>query len=136
MKLVYLYFYHYFPFFYFVFCSITNFSHRMAVQIKNVIQQKLTGAAKNLGLYPFPDPLSHFGALWRPLRIFQAVSELPFTARPILQTIFVIFFINFFMIHRQNKHPRETMTTSQSSSGILLISYIIQMVFKYYRLFP
>ena len=32
-------------------------------QIKKSIFQKLIGAANNLGLDPFPDPVGHFGAL-------------------------------------------------------------------------
>ena len=29
----------------------------------------------NLGMDPFPDPLSHFGALWSPFLILQAALQ-------------------------------------------------------------
>ena len=48
---------------------------------KKTIKQKCMGAPNNLGVDPFPDPLSHFGAPWWPFwmgsGVFQAVSECP-----------------------------------------------------------
>ena len=49
--------------------SVATFSHRQSARIKKLIQQKLTGAPNNLGLDPFPDPVGHFGAPWRPFWI-------------------------------------------------------------------
>ena len=38
------------------------------------MKRKLTGAPKNLGADPFPDPVSHYGAPWRPIGILQMVQ--------------------------------------------------------------
>ena len=38
---------------------------RTAPQIKKLIELKLTGAPKILGVDPFPNPVIHFWALWR-----------------------------------------------------------------------
>ena len=38
---------------------------------------KVCRSAQNLGVGIFPDPVSHFGAPWRPFWILQAVSECP-----------------------------------------------------------
>ena len=35
----------------------------------------LTGAPKNPGVDPFPDPVGHFGAPWWPFWIFEVVIE-------------------------------------------------------------
>ena len=35
----------------------------------------LTEAPKNLGLDRFPDPVCHFGVLWRPFWIFEVLIE-------------------------------------------------------------
>ena len=50
---------------------VATFSHRRSAQIKKLILSKLTGAPKNLGLDPFPDPVGHFGAPWRQFWILQ-----------------------------------------------------------------
>ena len=42
------------------FSSVVTFSHRGSARIKTLIEQKLTGAPKNLGVDPFPDPVGHF----------------------------------------------------------------------------
>ena len=53
--------YNIFPPVFFLVSSVVYFSHRRSAWIKNLISQKLTGAPKNLGVPPFPDPVSHFG---------------------------------------------------------------------------
>ena len=45
--------------------------NRKAPWIKKLIQQKLTGAPKNLGLDPFPDPVGNFLAPLSPFWILQ-----------------------------------------------------------------
>ena len=37
--------------------------------------RKLTGAPKNLGVVPFPVPVGHFGAPWRPFWIFEFLID-------------------------------------------------------------
>ena len=74
MTLVDRYFHHYsIPFFF----SVATFSHRRSAWIKKLIQPKWLEMAKNLGFDPFPDPVGHFWATWRPFWIQQAVSECP-----------------------------------------------------------
>ena len=76
-----------------VFFSVATFSHRRSARIKKLIQRKLTGTPKNLGVDTFPDPLRHFGAPWRPFWILQAVrrcrrlASAPFAARLVLSGI-------------------------------------------------
>ena len=41
--------------------------------IKKAIYQKLTGVPKTLGVNPFPDTVSHFGAPYWPLWIFEVL---------------------------------------------------------------
>ena len=53
------------------FFSVATFSHRRSARIKNLIAQKLTAAPKNLGVNPFPDPVGHFAAPWRPFWILK-----------------------------------------------------------------
>ena len=53
------------------FPSVAIFSHRMSARIEKLILQKQFGAANNLGLDPFPDPVSHFGAPWRLFRVWR-----------------------------------------------------------------
>ena len=65
---------HYFPFLFSFFFSVVYFYHRRSARIKKLIQRKLTGTPKNLGVDTFPDPLCHFGAPWRPFWILQAVQ--------------------------------------------------------------
>ena len=33
------------------------------------------GAPQNLGVHPFPDPIGHLGAPWRPFWIFEVLIE-------------------------------------------------------------
>ena len=40
-----------------------------------LILQKLLRTPKNLGINTFPDPVSHFGAPWRPFWIFEVLIE-------------------------------------------------------------
>ena len=47
----------FFPFFFPVFFSVATFSHRRRARIKKLIQRKLLRMPKNLGVYPFPDPV-------------------------------------------------------------------------------
>ena len=54
-------FFFFFLFFFSFLFSVVYFSHRRSAWIKKLIQQKLTGAPKNLGIHAFADPLSHFG---------------------------------------------------------------------------
>ena len=58
-----------------IFFSVATFSHRRSAWIKKLIQQKLLRTPKNLGVDTFPDPVSHFGAHWRPFWILQAVRR-------------------------------------------------------------
>ena len=51
--------------------SVATFSHRRSARIKKLILRKLLKMANNLGLDPFPDPVGHFGAPWRPFWILQ-----------------------------------------------------------------
>ena len=60
---------------FFSFFSVVYFSHRRSAWIKKLIQRKLTGAPQNLGVDPFPDPVGHFGAPWRPFWIFEVLIE-------------------------------------------------------------
>ena len=65
-----------FLFFSFVFFfSVVYFSHRRSAWIEKLIQRKLKGAPQNLGVDPFPDPVGHFGAPWRPFWIFEVLIE-------------------------------------------------------------
>ena len=57
------------------FLSFFYFSHRRSARIKKLIWRKLTGAPQNLGVDPFPDPVGHFGAPWRPFWIFEVLIE-------------------------------------------------------------
>ena len=52
--------------------QVANWARRSPL-IKKPILGKLFGAANNLWLDPFPDPVGHFGDLWRPFWILQAV---------------------------------------------------------------
>ena len=54
--------------------SWSAFGRSMAV-IKKLILRKLMGAPKDLGVDPFPDPVGHFGAPWRPFWIFEVLIE-------------------------------------------------------------
>ena len=69
------YFHHSFPPLLFYF-SVTTFSCRKAPapRIKKPIQL-IDGSAQNPGVNPFPDPVSHFGAPWRPFWIFEVLIE-------------------------------------------------------------
>ena len=42
--------------------------------MKKIIDQKLTGAPKNLGIDTFPDPIYHFGDPWWPFWIFKVLN--------------------------------------------------------------
>ena len=64
-----------FFFFFSFFFSVATFSHRRNARIKKLIQRKWLEMANNLGLDPFPDPIGHFGAPWRPFWIFQDLLE-------------------------------------------------------------
>ena len=81
------------------FFSVATFSHRRSARIKKLIQRKLTGTPKNLGVDTFPDPLCHFGAPWRPFWILQAVrrcrrlASAPFGARLVFFYLFTPIFI-------------------------------------------
>ena len=55
------------------FFSVATFSHRRGARIKKLILQKWLEMPNNLGLIPFPDPVSHFLAPWRPFWILQAI---------------------------------------------------------------
>ena len=71
MTIVDRYFHHYFTFFFpfhFPF-SVATFSHRRSARIKKLIWRKWFETVNNLGLDPFPDPVGHFGAPWRPFCI-------------------------------------------------------------------
>ena len=59
----------------FLFFPVVYFSHRRSARIKKLIQRKLTGAPQNLGVDPFPVPVGHFGAPWRPFWIFEVLIE-------------------------------------------------------------
>ena len=40
--------------------------------------RRLTGmtiVAQNIGLYPFPDPVGHFGSPWWPFWIFKVLKQ-------------------------------------------------------------
>ena len=49
--------------------QVANWARRSPL-IKKPILGKLFRAANNLRLDPFPDPVAHFGALWRPFWVF------------------------------------------------------------------
>ena len=55
--------------------SVVTFSHRRNALIKKPIQQKSTGAPKNLGVDQFPGPVGHFGAPLQPFWIFEVLIE-------------------------------------------------------------
>ena len=57
------------------FFSVVHFSHRRSARIKKLIYRKLTGAPQNLGVDPYPVPVGHFGAPWRPFWIFEVLIE-------------------------------------------------------------
>ena len=69
------------------FSSVATFSHRRSARIKKLIQRKLLGAPKNLGVDILPDPVGHFGAPLLPFWILQAIrrcgwwASAPFAAR-------------------------------------------------------
>ena len=54
-----------------LFFFIGTFSHRRSARMKKLILQKWLKMANNLGSDPFPDPVGHFGAPWRPFWILQ-----------------------------------------------------------------
>ena len=56
----------FFFFFLFFFFSVATFSHRSSARIKKLIEQKLIGAPKNLGVDTFPDSVGYFGAPYQP----------------------------------------------------------------------
>ena len=48
--------------------SVTTFSHRRSAQVQNTYLAKVDGGT-------FPDPVSNFGAPWRPFWIFEVLEE-------------------------------------------------------------
>ena len=67
------YFHDYFLFS--IFSTVVYFSHSRSAQIKNPIQQNLTGAPKSRELGPFPNLVGHFGVPWQPFWIFEVLIE-------------------------------------------------------------
>ena len=65
------------PFFFIFqfFFSVATFSYRRSARIQKLIWQKWLEMANNLGLDPFPEPVGHFGAPWRPFWIFEVLIE-------------------------------------------------------------
>ena len=63
-----------FHFFFFFFFSVATFSHRRSALIQKFILRKLIRAPNNLGLDPFPDPVGHSVAPWRPFLDFAGGS--------------------------------------------------------------
>ena len=60
---------------YIFFFPVVYFSHRRSARIKKLIDGKLTGGPKNLGIDTFPHPVCHFGAPWQPFWIFEVLAE-------------------------------------------------------------
>ena len=71
--IIFFFFSRFFPRFFFF--SVVTFSRRRSARIKKLIQRKWLEMANNLGLDPFPDPVGHFGAPWRPFWIFEVLIE-------------------------------------------------------------
>ena len=69
---------HSFLFFLFIFLFFSPSSTFLIEGVlgsKNLFRKKLTGAPQKLGVDPFLDPVSHFGAPWRPFWIFEVLIE-------------------------------------------------------------
>ena len=49
--------------------------------------------ANNLGLDPFPDPVGHFGAPWRPFWIFEVLKEGMIESKNIFGTARLVYMI-------------------------------------------
>ena len=57
------------------FSSVMTFSQRRSALIQKLIYRKLVEVPNNLGLNPFPGPISHLGAPWQTLWILNAVQR-------------------------------------------------------------